>query len=108
MPNNLKVVTITLGGVTYTAKATIGMYAKACEIAGVDLSVLFEGNMPPSKLVVAFAQQVSGMNAEQINDVMMMADYPAVIEAMMVGVVPEIGEKSMAQPTPTPDDAPKN
>jgi len=99
--SNLKVVTVTIGGIVYTAKATIGMYAKACDIAGVDVSVLFSGQIPTSALVQGFAQVISGLTAEQIAENMAMSEYPGVIEAIMAGVVPSSDE----QPT---DDAPKN
>lgn len=110
MPNNsnLRVVTVTIGGITYTAKASIGMYAKACDIAGVDLSVLFSGDMPKAGVVMAFAQVVSGLTAEQISENMAMAEYPGIIEAIMTGVVPETAETADTTSTNVTDDAPKN
>ena len=102
--SNLKIVTVTIGGIVYTAKATIGMYAKACDIAGVDLSVLFSGQIPPSKLVMAFAQVISDMTAEQTAECMAMSEYPGIIEAIMAGVIPANADEQ-APPT---DDAPKN
>lgn len=83
----LKVVTITIGGVVYTAKATIGMYAKACEIAGADVSELFKGKFPSPKVVMAFAQVISGMSADEIADGMAFSEYPEASSAIMHGVV---------------------
>lgn len=113
MANNgsaLRVVTVTIGGIVYTAKPTIGMYAKACDIAGVDVSVLFSGQIPTAALVQAFAQVVTGLTAEQTTECMMMSEYAGVIEAIMAGVVPgNAEEQTPAAPTSTDtDDAPKN
>ena len=99
-----RVVTITIGGIVYNAKATIGMYAKACDIAGVDLSVLFSGQIPTGKMVQGFAQVISGLTAEETSEIMLMSEYPGIIEAIMAGVIPANADEQ----TQSTDDAPKN
>ena len=102
--SNLKIVTVTIGGIVYTANATIGMYAKACDIAGVDLSVLFSGQIPTGKMVQAFAQVISGLSAEDTAETMLMSEYPGIIEAIMAGIIPANADEQ----TQSTDDAPKN
>ena len=103
--SSLRVVTVTIGGIVYTAKASIGMYAKACDIAGVDVSVLFSGQIPTGRMVQGFAQVISGLTAEETAECMMMSEYPGIIEAIMAGVIPNSDEPTSTNVT---DDAPKN
>ena len=98
-----RVVTITIGGIVYNAKATIGLYATACEAAGVDITALFSGTMPSSKLVKAFAQGVTGMTEAELNEAMLIEEYADVVHAMMVCTYPE-----ELNTETTVDDAQKN
>lgn len=103
-----RVVTITIGGIVYNAKATIGMYAKACEIAGVDLSVLFGGTLLPAKLVIAFAQAVSDRTSDDISENMMMDEYVTATESILQAIVSGIDGNATNNATQQVDEQPKN
>lgn len=104
MSTTSRTITVTVDGKEYTSKATLGLYNKACSKVGMDIRVLFSNELPTGDLVLAFAEVVSGLSAEEVAEGVSMADYTTITEAIMNGIIPS---KPDEESNPT-EDTPKN
>lgn len=80
---------IIVGGKAYIAKATLGLYARAGEATGFDISEIFNAVMPPRKFYVALAAEVCGISVEELENEMLMCEYTDLCTAIVRGVLPD-------------------
>lgn len=93
---------LVIGGKTYTGRSTLGLYSRAGEATGFDISEMFNAVLPPRAFYVSLAAEVSGMCVEQVENELFMSEYTDLCTAIVLGVLPD------ADPDASKDDEAKN
>lgn len=94
-----KTLSLIIGEKEYHAKATLGLYSRAGEASGYDISDIFSAVMPPRAFFIALAAEVAGMDFRQLEDTLFMKEYLGLCNAVVAAVLPEVAQV---------DDGPKN